>query len=329
MQNRPPRYTKTDASIGTSELARAAQGWLLDCEIRQHSNRTLDSRKSIVDKLIWFLKQNELPVCGTLELRQFLAYLTKGHERPGGRWGNAQMTKAVRPRTVHTYHGHLRTLFRWLIQEGILEASPMEAIVAPIARADQVQPFDERQVAALIGAAQKTIHGKRDYVIVCFLLDTGLRASELCGLKFADLDMAARKCVVLGKGNKHRAVYFGRQSAKALWNYLREEQRDPGSPVFQSDRGGGTGEPLTRSGLLQLIERLGRAAHIEAVRCSPHTFHHTFAVTFLRNGGNVFTLQQILGHTSLQMTNRYVAVSQGDIEKQSRQFSPVDCLGRR
>ena len=139
--------------------------------------------------------------------------------------------------------------------------------------------------------------------------------------------MSARKCIVLGKGNKHRVVYFGRQTAKALWNYLREEDREPCSPVFLSDRGTKAGEPLTRAGLRQLIERLGKAANIEAVRCSPHTFRHTFAVTFLRNGGNVFSLQQILGHTSLQMTNRYVAVSQADLERQHRQFSPVDRLG--
>jgi len=205
----------------------------------------------------------------------------------------------------------------------------MEAIAAPIARADQVQPFDERQVSALIAASHKTLHPKRDYAMVCFLLDTGMRATELCELRMSGVDMSARKCIVLGKGNKHRSVYFGRQTAKALWNYLREEEREQGSPVFLSDRGSGTGEPLTRSGLLQLIERLGKAAHVEAVRCSPHTFRHTFAVTFLRNGGNVFSLQQILGHTSLQMTNRYVAVSQGDLEKQRRQFSPVDGLGKK
>jgi len=150
--------------------------------------------------------------------------------------------------------------FRWLIQEGILEASPMEAIAAPIARADQIQPFDERQVNALISATRKTNHPKRDLAIVYFLLDTGMRVSELCCLKMSDLDMSARKCTVLGKGNKLRAIFFGRQTAKALWNYLREEEREPGSPIFLSDRGSSAGEALTRSGLFQLIERLGDAA---------------------------------------------------------------------
>jgi site-specific recombinase XerD len=85
---------------------------------------------------------------------------------------------------------------------------------------------------------------------------------------------------------------------------------------------------LTRSGLLQLIRRLGKAAKIEACRCSPHTFRHTFAVEFLRAGGNVFTLKELLGHTTLTMTQRYVAIAQADIESQHRRFSPADRLKR-
>jgi site-specific recombinase XerD len=80
---------------------------------------------------------------------------------------------------------------------------------------------------------------------------------------------------------------------------------------------------------LQLIERLGKAAKLEAVRCSPHIFPHTFAVEFLRGGGNVFTLKELLGHTSLTRVNRYLALAQADLENQHRQFSPGDRLKRR
>lgn len=76
------------------------------------------------------------------------------------------------------------------------------------------------------------------------------------------------------------------------------------------------------------MERLGKAAKVSGVRCSPHTFHHTFAVSFLRHGGNVFTLQQMLGHASLDQTNQYVNLAQADIENQHRQFSPADRLAR-
>ena len=89
------------------------------------------------------------------------------------------------------------------------------------------------------------------------------------------------------------------------------------------------GAGLTRTGLRVLIGRLGKVAKVETTRCSPHTFRHTFSVEFLRAGGNVFTLQQLLGHTHLHMTNRYVALAQADIENQHRQFSPVARLKGR
>lgn len=326
MQRNTASISKPTSGVSASQLARYAEGWLLDGEIRQHSQSTTDLRKLIVKKLLWFLEDRKCDQCGTLELRQFFAYVTNGHATGAGRWDDPAKKRQVRPKTVYTYFVHLRPLFHFLVAEGVIDASPMDAISPPVARADQVQPFDERQVQSLLTASQKTTHRKRDFAIVCFLLDTGVRASELCALTLADVDMSGRKAVVRGKGNKQRAVFFGRQTAKALWNYLREEERQPQTPVFLSDRGNGAGERLTRSGLLQLVERLGTAAGVEAVRCSPHTFRHTFAVTFLRNGGNVFTLQQLLGHTNLAMTNRYVAVSQGDLERQHRQFSPVDRL---
>jgi site-specific recombinase XerD len=326
MLRRPPRFINSETALSVAELRSAAEGWLLDGDIRQHSARTQGNRREIIEKLLWFLDDQEFATCSLLELRKFLSYLSRGHEDPRGRWGNPRMKSQVKPRTVHTYHGHLRTFFRWLVDEGVIGQSPMESIAPPISRSDQVQPFTDAQVAALIAAAKSTTHARRDEAIVLFLLDTGVRASELCGILFGDLDMPARRCSVLGKGNKRRGVYFGKSTAKALYYYIREDAREPNDSLFITDRGETAGDPLTRSGLLQLIERLEKSAHLTGIRCSPHTFRHTFAISFLRNGGNVFTLQQMLGHTSLHMTNRYVALAQADIEKQHRQFSPVDSL---
>jgi integrase/recombinase XerD len=315
-----------------SELEIAVEGWLLDCDIRQHSGRTLEARRALTTKLLWFLRYKRQTACGTHQLRQFLGHVTRGHEEQGGRWGDAgdpnkpRATKPVRPRTVQTYHGHLRTFFRWMVAEGMIVKSPMESITPPVARPDQVQPFTDAQIQALMVAASKSTHPRRDEAIVTFLLDTGVRAGELCGLRHKDIDLTGKRATVLGKGNKHRTVYFGRAAAKAIWNYTKGIERDPESPVFQSDRGLRKSEALTTSGLRQLIERLGLVAKIEATRCSPHTFRHYFAVSFLRNGGNVFSLQQMLGHTALAMTNRYVAYAQSDIERQHRAFSPADRL---
>ena len=336
MQKTPLSLTKSAGAepvvitaLSTADLASYADGWLLDCEIRQHSAQTRGFRRMMLDKLLWLLREKEYVTCGKAEIRAFLAYLSTGHTAAGGRWGNAQLTETVRPSTAKTYYSHLRTFFRWLVAESVLTASPMDTLAAPIARPDQIQPFTEKQVEALLSAARRTNHPKRDEAILMFLLDTGVRASELCSLRLSDIDTAGRTGTVLGKGNKRRSVYFGRTAAKALWNYLREDTREKDASVFLSDRGTRAGESLTRNGLGQMVERLGILAGIESTRCSPHTFRHTFAVNFLRAGGNVFSLMQLLGHTNPQMTSRYVSLAQADLASQHRQFSPLDQMRKK
>jgi integrase/recombinase XerD len=141
--------------------------------------------------------------------------------------------------------------------------------------------------------------------------------------------MTSKRCTVRGKGNKVRTVYFSRDTAKAVYNLMKDRPRDPDAPVFVADRGVRAGEALTRGGLLQLFQRLGTQANIHGTRCSPHTARHTAAVWFLRNGGHVFALKEMLGHTDLKCTSRYVALAQADVQAQHAQFSPVARLRRK
>src|SRR5437764_13882729 len=104
---------EAENTISTRQLERHAKGWLFDSEYRQHSPRTLEARRFLVEKLVWWLRQEEREGCGAGEIRGFLAYIGRAH--PSGRWGNARQTKAVRPRTVATHFGNLRTLSRWLM----------------------------------------------------------------------------------------------------------------------------------------------------------------------------------------------------------------------
>ncbi len=317
---------RSDTSISIEQFEKYAQDWLFEGEYRNHSVRTIESKRDICKKLLWFLKQRKYEVCGASELRQFLAYVRNGHQEIGGRWGNPKMTRSVSARTVQYYYVYLDGLFRWMVAEGVLPISPMQRMERPSAPTPNIQPFHSEHIRDLLKAAHHSNNPRRDEAIVLMLLDTGLRASELCALRMSDLDMDGRRATVLGKGNKHRVVFFGRTTFKALWQYLREQRRESDDPVFISDRGDKAGERLTRSGLLQLIERLGKAAGVQQVRCSPHTFRHTFAVDFLRNGGNSFSLQQLLGHANIKMTARYVSLAQADIENQHRLYSPADRL---
>jgi site-specific recombinase XerD len=322
MQNSRSRSLKTELSPTLSEVQRLIDGWILDGKLRQLSERTLGTRRDITARLIWFLNHREYPTCGTLELKQFIGYVATGHTEPGGRWNNPRLTKAVRPRVVKDFHNVLTTFWRWAVDEGYLDENPMECIKSPIARADQIRPFSETQISTLLNAAQASKYPERDFAVILFMLDTGVRSSELCGLTYKDLDIVGKKAWVRGKGDKHRAVYFGRVTGKALWQYLRQVPREPSDPVFLTERNAS----FSPNALGLLFDRLGRTAQVEATRCSPHTMRHTFAVTFLRAGGNVFSLQQLLGHTELKMTQRYVSLAQADVENQHRLFSPADAL---
>jgi len=206
----------------------------------------------------------------------------------------------------------------------------MDKVAPAINRDDQVQPFTDGQIEKLLKAARGSAHPKRDEAIFLFLLDTGVRISELCALRMSDVDMLGYGAVVQGKGDKNRRIQFGKTTKRAIWSYLHATPREPDEPLFIAEGGHNSGEALTRSGVTQMVRRLGKVACVDGVRCSPHTFRHTFAINFLRNGGNQFTLMTLLGHTSLEMTSKYVAIAQADVVVQHRMFSPVDRMkGRR
>lgn len=311
------------------DLERLIADWLLDGEYRLHSERTVETRRGFLKNLLWFLKQNNHEWCGTREVKAFLHYLRHGHEDEGGRWGRPHLRQPVRPVTVRDYYNNLHTFFKFVVAEGVLESSPMDQVPVPVYRADQKEPFTSEQVSALLQAARRTSNARRDELICLLLLDTGIRASELTGLKVCDVDLQGRSCIVRGKGNKTRSVFFGVAVASALRAYVRGERRSAAQPLFVSDRGSESVRPLTRSGLLQLIQRLGEAAEIQGSSCNVHRMRRTFAVEWLRGGGNVFSLQAMLGHTNLQMTQRYLALARADIEAQARQFSPADRIQAR
>jgi len=311
--------------LATSALERLSEEWLLDCEYRLHSPRTLETRRIFLQKLHWFLQNRSYERCGARELREFFHYLMHGHEE-GGRWGRKHLNKPVRPNTVKDYWICLNSFFKWLVAEGSLPVSPMEKIPKPTVRFEEKQPLSVDQIKALLGATRRSQQPRRNEAIFLLLLDTGIRSSELVSLKIGDIDLRSRQCNVLGKGNKVRVVYFGMTTGNALRLYLRQREEDVEAPLFLADKSRGAVRGLTRSGLQQLLERLGQTAGITGRSCSPHVLRRTFAMTWLRNGANVFSLQAMLGHSDLRMTQRYLSLANADIAEQARQFSPADKL---
>jgi hypothetical protein len=237
-----------------------------------------------------------------------------------------------RPVSVNSYFRILRAFFNWCVEGRLMEKSPLTGVKAPIARTDQKHPLNESQVQQLLLGARAGFYPERDEAIVTMLVDIGLRADELCGLIWGQIDLHGRRITLSGKGNRIRTVFFGSATHKALIKHLREEcqghepnQRDY---VFVSERGG-NGQRITVSGLGQLIRRIAKRAQFPVgVPVGPHQLRHTFAVQFLRNGGNIFALREMLGHVSLDMTQRYLRLANADIEVQARHASPADRIMR-
>ena len=200
-------------------------------------------------------------------------------------------------------------------------------------------PYNKDDVASLLKACDVSRSWKtresttntrpsanRDRAIILTLLDTGMRASELCGIHYADINFSNNSIEVSGKGprgGKKRTVYFGKRVAQSLWKYLqpRLETLRPDDEVFTMVKGVYENH-MTRDRLLKLLKRIGDRASVADVH--PHRFRHTFAINYLRNGGDLFTLQALLGHEDLTMVKRYARIAQNDCEDTHRKASPVD-----
>ena len=160
-----------------------------------------------------------------------------------------------------------------------------------------LQTLSDNHIKALLGFRPVGVNLKRAHLIALTILDTGLRASEVLGLTFKDCDLDNLTFKVKGKGNKHRLVPFSAELQKALWRMFRsaEENRNY---IFATKNNTIVSIRNIERDFKILAKRVG----ITDVRFSPHTLRHTFAVSYLRNGGNLEYLRRILGHSNLSTT---------------------------
>jgi integrase/recombinase XerD len=220
----------------------------------------------------------------------------------------------------------LRAFASWVQAEFDLDRHPLQGLKTPRVPRTLIHSLRDSEIRALLTAAGQGSFGERDTAVLLLLLDSGMRLSELTGLQVGRVDFENGQCRVMGKGAKERRVPLGRSARRALRRTLLARGRlAHDAALFVADRGG----PLTGSGVQKIVRRAAQRAGLE-VRCSPHVLRHTFARSFLANGGAVFSLQRILGHSpaSLDVTRRYVELLDDDLREVHRRASPMDLLRR-
>jgi len=199
----------------------------------------------------------------------------------------------------------LRTFFRFLCREGVLDRYPARALLSPRLERRIPSHLDEGEVAALLDVPGDGDAALRARAVLETLYATGIRCSELVGLDLPDVDLGARMVRVLGKGRKERVVLFGRRAQAALRAYLpaRQRARPRSDALFVNLRGG----RLTDRSIREIVAQRVKAIALTR-RTSPHTLRHTFATHLLARGADLRAIQELLGHVSLSTTQRYTHV---------------------
>lgn len=286
-------------------LDRVAEDYLTHCTALARAGRTIQTYRAALALLMRCAPPDAL--WGTPEgVRAAAAAL-------GG------MDYSVSSRSI--YVRSWQTFYRWCWREGIIATDLAREIRAPKAEARRAPILTASEVGRLIESAKGGDNPRRDTAILTLLYDCGLRAGEVGGIEVCGVDLGNRSLTIPRGKTGSRSVPIGRVTSRALrdWLAVHADLR-PTAPLFPSSR---TEEPLSANGVLLLVNRVGQRAGIAVY---PHQLRHTFAVTYLRNGGDVFSLQRILGHTTLVMSRWYAELADSDVRARHAVASPGDRL---
>ena len=284
------------------KLSNVIEGYFIDRSL-ELADTTIANYKHYFNLFYLFIGDVEIEEITSRDISRFLNYLAK--ER------NLSM------RSVHDVRARISSLYKWAEQElGIPNA--VSNVRNPKYTKRVIEPLTPTELKTVVKNLNKNSH--RFNAILLTLLDSGLRVSELCNLTVADYTQDTGKIFVRsGKGNKDRIVYVGKKARKAIWRYLATRpDAEPTEPLFASNNQTNLSRYNVRRDLKNYGKRFG-------IKLNPHKFRHTFAVNFLRNGGNLKQLQDILGHSAINTVTIYLKLAEVDLEK-AKAFSPVDNL---
>lgn len=256
----------------------------LEIEKNASSHTTLNYRLDLEEFRV-FLKDIEIEKVDYLFVRKYLAHLRE---------------KNLTVRTVSRKLSSLRSFFRFLVKDGYLKTNPTDAIVSPKQEKTLPKFLTEEQTVQLIDAPDiSTLKGLRDHAIFETLYSTGMRISELLGMKENDIDFISGTLKVFGKGKKERLLPIGDRAMRAIRNYL--EKRDVStSTVFLNKNK----KPLGARGVRKVMDDYIRKISLK-IHISPHTLRHSFATHLLNRGADLRCVQELLGHANLSTTQIY------------------------
>ncbi len=295
----------------TNELA----SFLIDRRSRRLSHWTITYYENELGLIVKWLDEQGIKyfeeITPTL-IRLYLLYLGE-RRNPGG---------------VRAGYVSLRAWLNWFESEYDLSGwhNPIHKVRLPKQRKDPIQGITLVEVQKLLDTCDvKTEMGRRDETIFLFLLDSGLRMAELLALNVGDVSLQdGRVYVKNGKGDKPRQTFIGPRTRRELQRYLRYRKGElpDDAPLFVTTKG--NRDRLSRGGLRQMMDRRAALAGITA--SGLHSFRRAFTIEMLRSGADMLTISRLLGHSSINLVQRYAKQTADDLRVVHERTSPVDKL---
>jgi len=306
----------TEAQMADLELSKLVSHYAHSNRAEGKSPRTIEWYSQILGEYLSFLNaQDGNATLSKLDLDSVREFVVQ------------EQNRGLSPYSVSGKVRSLKAFSSWLFREGYISGNILTNCKPPRVPTLIIQPLSGTEIALLVGKNDPmTVAGCRDIAILTLMLDTGIRLSELCGLRLDDVNVDGGYCKVLGKGRKERLLPFGALTQKMLWRWLIHFR--PAPFAIKDDFFFLTihGNYMMPNAVKLLMVRWGKRAGVP--RLHAHLCRHTFATNYLLHQcGDVFRLQLILGHTSLGMVNRYVHLASTQAMVNGKIISPVDQLG--
>lgn len=213
--------------------------------------------------------------------------------------------------TIDNIRRIMSSFFAWLEDEDYIVKSPVRRIHRVKTATVTKEVLSDEELETL----RDSCSSPRDLAIVDLLASTGMRVGELVGLDISDIDLQERECIVTGKGNKQRLVYFDARTKVHLTAYLNS-RNDDNPALFISLNGGN--ERITIGGIQTRLRNLGKSAGIRRVH--PHKFRRTLATHAIDKGMPIEQVQKLLGHAKIDTTMHYAMVNQSNVKASHRKY---------
>jgi site-specific recombinase XerD len=226
------------------------------------------------------------------------------------------------PETARGTMVAVKRLFNFACSEGIMSASPIATLPLPSNRRTERPALQPEQAGAVLAAFRDTRAGRKFRAMSLLAIDTGLRVGELVALNLADID-AERILVRQGKGAKPRVVFMGFRAQEAIERYVTKDRPVPAPGHEQALWLTSSGERIRTATYRKALYQAGDRARIHV---HPHMLRRTFATLMVRHGGDVFALQELMGHASVSTTRRYVVADESRLREVHRKTGPGDLL---